>query len=127
MKFGRSGRFASPLQKLALALRGGGFCIKRGCGAPWTRCDADHITEWDNGGLTDVDEMRLLCGPDCHKHRDETGAGITRQPDGTWTVDGETFPPWPPAPTGEIPEYEFRQRLRQLCFAAGRPDPYSEL
>jgi hypothetical protein len=101
MKFGRSRRFASPLQKLALALRDGGFCVKPGCEAPWTRCDADHVTEWDNGGLTDIEEMRLLCGPDCHKHRHETGAGITRQRDGTWTVDGETFPPWPSTPNLE--------------------------
>ena len=95
MKFGRSRRFASPLQKLALALRDGGFCCKPGCPAPWTHCDADHIVEWDDGGLTDIENLRPLCGPDCHKHRHETGMGITRQPDGTWTVDGESFPAWP--------------------------------
>ncbi len=89
MKFGRSRRLASPLQKLALALRDGGFCVKPGCEAPWSRCDADHITEWDEGGLTNIADLRLLCGTDCHQHRHETGQGITRRPDVTWTVDGD--------------------------------------
>ncbi len=44
MNFGRSRRLASPLQKLALALRDGGTCVKPGCEARWTRCDADHTT-----------------------------------------------------------------------------------
>ncbi len=123
MKFGRSRRFASPLQKLALALRDGGFCIKPGCEAPWSRCDADHIVEWDEGGLTDIADLRLLCGTDCHKHRHETGTGITRQPNGTWTVDGETFPHWPPTQPAR-PDLDAQQRHRQLCAAAGRPDPY---
>ncbi len=125
MKFGRSRRFASPLQKLALALRDGGFCVKPGCTAPWSRCDADHITEWDSGGLTNINDLRLLCGSDCHKHRHETGQGITRQRDGTWTVDGEAFPQWPPPqPTRPDPDLDTKQRLRQLCFAVGRPDPH---
>ncbi len=127
MKFGRSRRFASPLQKLALALRDGGFCTKPGCEAPWHRCDADHIIEWDNGGRTDIENLRHLCGCDCHPHRHETGTSITRQPNGTWTVDGETFPPWPPPqPAINPPDPVTKQRLRQLCLAAGRPDPYPE-
>ncbi len=125
MKFGRSRRFASPLQKLALALRDGGFCVKPGCEAPWSRCDADHIVEWDEGGRTDVADLRLLCGTDCHRHRHETGTGITRQPNGTWTVDGETFPPWPPTQPAR-PDRELQQRHRQLCAAVGRPDPYPD-
>jgi hypothetical protein len=97
MKFGRSRRFASPLQKLALALRDGGFCTKPNCEQPWYRCDADHTKEWDAGGLTDIEELRLLCRCGCHKHRHETGQDHTRQRDGTWTVDNETLPAFPPA------------------------------
>ncbi len=126
MKFGRSRRLASPLQKLALALRDGGFCTKPGCCAPWHRCDADHIVEWDDGGATDIENLRHLCGCDCHPHRHETGAEMTRQRDGTWTVDNEVFPPWPPpTPAVNAPDLESQHRLRQLCFAVGRPDPYS--
>ncbi len=102
MNFGRSRRLATPLQKLALALRDGGTCVKPGCEDPWDWCDADHDIEWDNGGLTDLVNLRLLSTNDCHKHRHETGTSITRQPNGTWTVDNEQFPPWPnrttPAP-----------------------------
>ena len=129
MKFGRSRRFASPLQKLALALRDGGLCTKAGCEAPWSRCDADHIIEWDNGGLTDIDNLRHLCGSDCHPHRHETGAAMTRQRDGTWTVDGETLPPFPPGPpstpTADPPDPDMHRRLGELDRAAGRPLVYA--
>ena len=144
MNFGRSRRLASPLQKLALALRDGGTCVKPGCEAPWTRCDADHIVEWDDGGLTDLVNLRLLDGDECHKHRHETGIGITRQPDGTWTVDGGEFPPWPPPtadaepivsrppdrPAGAEPVHPaFQQFLRLLATSIERPDqrpPYPQ-
>jgi HNH endonuclease len=96
MKFGRSKRFATPMQKLALALRDGGFCTKPGCEQPWYRCDADHVKEWDAGGLTDIEELRLLCRCSCHKQRHETGQDHTRQRDGTWTVDDETLPAFSP-------------------------------
>jgi hypothetical protein len=95
MKFGRSRRFASPLQKLALALRDGGFCTKPGCEQPWYRCDADHIIEVDKNGPTDIEYLRLLCRCGCHKHRHEAGQEHSRQPDGTWTVDDEDLPALP--------------------------------
>ena len=122
MKFGRSRRLASPMQKLALALRDGGICCKPGCTAHWTWCDADHDPPWDEGGRTDINKLRHLCGSNCHPHRHETGANITRQPDGTWTVDGETLPPWPPPqPESTAPTADFLERLRTLNLAVGRP------
>jgi hypothetical protein len=130
MKFGRSRRFASPLQKLALALRDGGFCAKAGCEQPWNRCDADHVDEWDSGGLTDIEDLRLLCRCGCHKHRHETGQDLSRQSDGTWSVDDETFPPWPPPPVPPAPKprsLEADHGFRQICRKLGRPDPYPEL
>jgi hypothetical protein len=133
MKFGRDRRFASSMQKLALVVRDGGFCTKVGCEQPWYRCDADHIKEWDLGGLTDIEDLRLLCRCGCHKHRHETGQEMTRQRDGTWTVDHEEFPPlparptWPPPPRPNPLDLESKQRLRQLCNKFGRPDPFPEL
>ena len=100
--------------------------------------DAMPITppEWDNGGRTDLGNLRLLDGEDCHKHRHETGIGISRQPDGTWTVDGETFPPWPtppPAsdteiitrwpPAAEPIDPDFQQLLQFLATTTERADP----
>ncbi len=129
MKFGRSRRLASPLQKLALALRDGGFCVKPGCSAPWQRCDADHVIEWDDGGLTDIENLRHLCSTDCHPHRHETGTDMTRQRDGTWTVNGETLPPFrswpPPTPTVHLPDSDAGLRLEDLTRAAGRSLTYA--
>jgi hypothetical protein len=126
MKFGRDRRFASQMQKLALVVRDGGFCAKQGCEQPWYRCDADHIDEYDQGGLTNIEELRLLCRCGCHKDRHETGKTMTRQRDGTWTIDNETFPPLPlPAPKPR--NLEADQGFRLLCRKLGRPDPHPEL
>lgn len=98
LKFGRSRRLASALQKLALALREHGRCAFPGCMVPWNRCDADHDPPWETGGLTNLDTMKLMCTNGHHTHRHETGNNITRQPDGTWTVDNEPLETWPPPP-----------------------------
>lgn len=113
-----------------MVVRDGGFCIKTGCEQPWYRCDADHVDQWDSGGLTDIDNLRLLCRCGCHKHRHETGQDMTRQPDGTWTIDHETIlrlHPWPPPLRPDPLELESKQKLRQLCLKIGRLDPYPEL
>jgi hypothetical protein len=134
MKFGRDRRFASQMQKLALVVRDGGLCTKPGCEQPWHRCDADHITEWDSGGLTNIEDLRLLCRCSCHKRRHETGQEHSRQPDGTRTVDLESIPPlptkpstWPPPPRADTLNLESKQGLRQVHLIVGRPDPYPEL
>lgn len=127
MKFGRSRRLASPLQKLALALRDGGTCCHPGCVVDWTRCDADHDPPWDAGGRTDIAWMRFMCHCEHHPRRHETDGNIARQPDGTWTVDGETIPPWPPPRPTRALTLEQQQRHRLLNRAVGRPDPYPYL
>ncbi len=132
LKFGRSRRLASPLQKLALALRERGTCAWHGCTTTWSRCDADHDPPWDNGGVTDIAAMRLMCTNEHHSHRHETGANITRQPDGTWTVDDEHLEPWPPpATSAERTDREEIAQAREACLArlrqarcrTGRPAP----
>lgn len=77
LSFGRSRRFASPLQRLALIARDGGTCAWPGCDRPWTRTDVDHRVDWESGGCTDLDNLRLLCTVAHHRHRHESG----RQPD----------------------------------------------
>ncbi len=127
IKFGRSRRLASPLQKLALALREGGTCAHPGCAVPWNRCDADHDPPWDEGGLTNLETLRLMCTCEHHPHRHETGANITRQTNGTWSVDKEMLPQRPPprAATWRA-NSERRKCLRILHRAVGRPDPFPE-
>jgi hypothetical protein len=57
---GRSERHATPGQRRALAARDGG-CTFPGCDAPTQWCDAHHVTHWQHGGRTDLDELALLC------------------------------------------------------------------
>ncbi len=57
---GRTERFFGRAQRLALAVRDGG-CIWSGCHAPPGWCDAHHVIEHTNGGLTDIDNGVLLC------------------------------------------------------------------
>ena len=60
---GRTHRFFTPAQRTALWARDHG-CRFPGCTAPWTH--AHHITSWQTGGTTDLDNGLLLCG---HHHR----------------------------------------------------------
>jgi hypothetical protein len=57
---GRSQRTATPAQRRALALRDGG-CIIPGCGVPAEACQIHHLTEWADGGNTDLDNLATLC------------------------------------------------------------------
>jgi hypothetical protein len=57
---GRSKRMVgSPLRK-ALRLRDQ-HCQWPGCERPASWCDAHHLVHWINGGLTDLDNLTLLC------------------------------------------------------------------
>jgi hypothetical protein len=57
---GRTRRHATPTQRRALAVRDGG-CAFPGCDAPPRWTDAHHITPWQHGGTTDLDNLVLLC------------------------------------------------------------------
>jgi hypothetical protein len=89
LNLGRDKRFATEVQKLALAIREGGVCSWPGCAVPWTRCDVDHLFEFnpaspgDPRGRTDLAEMALKCNCGHHSHRHETGENAFRNPDGT--------------------------------------------
>jgi hypothetical protein len=62
---GRLERLYTQAQRRALAVRDGG-CVWPQCTAPPSWCDAHHVVEWANGGLTDVDNGALLCS--AHHH-----------------------------------------------------------
>ena len=65
VKFGRSRRLASPLQRLAVIVRDR-RCVIDGCDCRPERCEVHHVVEVEHGGLTDVDELALLCKPHHH-------------------------------------------------------------
>jgi Domain of unknown function (DUF222) len=57
---GRTRRIASQGQTMALHIRDGG-CSFPGCTHPPSWCDRHHIRDWIHGGLTDLDNLTLLC------------------------------------------------------------------
>lgn len=62
LRMGRRARTATPTQHRALAIRDQG-CVIEGCGRPPEWCDAHHLVPWTHGGLTNTDNMTLLCRP----------------------------------------------------------------
>ncbi len=77
LSVGRRSRYPTPAQRLALHLRDGGQCRYPGCSS--RHVDAHHIIDWDPDGLTDLDNLVLLCTYHHHLiHR--LGFGITLDP-----------------------------------------------
>jgi hypothetical protein len=69
---GRTRRFASPGQRIALHQRDRG-CTRPGCTAPGYRCQAHHAEcDWALDGHTNVDTLALACGP-CNRLVKEGG------------------------------------------------------
>ena len=58
---GRTDRYFTPAQRLAMALRDHG-CSYPGCTVPPQWCDAHHVVHWLHGGATDLCNGALLCG-----------------------------------------------------------------
>ncbi len=94
LDWGRARRTASPVQRRALALRDRG-CTFPGCDRPPEWCEAHHLIGWEHGGLTDLNDLTLVC--DAHHdiaHHD--GWTITLDPDGR--VEWHPPPTPPPEP-----------------------------
>ena len=64
LALGRSTRLANRAQRIALTARDRG-CVMPGCPMPPSACQAHHITWWRNGGVTDIDNLALVCS---HHH-----------------------------------------------------------
>jgi hypothetical protein len=60
LNYGRTRRLASKEQAEALLLRDGG-CAFPGCDHPAEWCERHHVTEWQHGGETSIDNLVLLC------------------------------------------------------------------
>ena len=63
LDLGRSRRFHSKAQRIAIGLRDGG-CTAEGCDLPPAACHVHHDQPWSRGGSTDITTGRLLC----HRH-----------------------------------------------------------
>ncbi len=61
---GRNRRYANAAQHLALTARDRG-CVQ--CAAPMHQTDTHHITPWEQGGPTDIDNLQAIC-TEHHRH-----------------------------------------------------------
>ncbi len=86
LALGRSVRLANRAQRRALNARDGG-CVFPGCDRPPGWCDAHHIQPFEQGGVTDLPNLALLCR---HHHGviHRVGWSLSVQPDGIpiWTT-----------------------------------------
>ena len=60
LDLGRTRRFHSRAQRIAMAVRDGG-CTAEGCDWPPGLCHAHHEQPWSRGGPTTLADGRLLC------------------------------------------------------------------
>ena len=84
LNFGRSRRLATLLQRLAVIVRDGGRCAITGCDAGHERCEVHHMIEYEHGGVTDLNNLALLC-PAHHTHLHINELHLQRQ-NGNWTT-----------------------------------------
>jgi hypothetical protein len=83
MNVGRTQRFHTPRQRIAIAARDGG-CLITGCDRPPSWSEIHHIDEFDkHGGVTSTDDGVCLCR---HHHMwvHDTGRRIVRQAGRYW-------------------------------------------
>jgi len=115
---GRTKRLASADQRIVLHAKDRG-CTFPGCTAPGYQCQVHHITDWAQGGLTNIDNETLACGP--HNRLVKPGGWTTRKhPDGAT----EWIPP-PHLDTGQtrVNHYHHPERLLGKHDDVGQPSP----
>jgi hypothetical protein len=80
LDLGRTKRFHSKAQRVAMAVRDGG-CTADGCDWPPGLCHAHHDVPWSRGGTTTLAEGRLLC-PRHHARAHDPTYTMTKLPEG---------------------------------------------
>jgi hypothetical protein len=128
LDLGRTVRCATPAQRRALLARDGG-CVIPGCDVPSAQLEAHHVTAWAAGGLTDVDQMVLACGP--HHTMVELGTWAVRMVGGVpqvraprW-VDPDRHWLHPPRRTAERRARALGEQLALGVRGADATDPPS--
>ena len=108
---GRRYRTATRKMRRALAERDR-LCVWPGCRRPPEWCQSDHIEPWVQGGRTEVDQMRMLCGK--HHPLLLRGWRLERMSDGRMIAH-------PPVPGGR-PARAFRAKA-EVAAAPARAGP----
>lgn len=84
----RDSRVATPRQRAAVIARDQA-CV--GCGAPVSRCQVHHIKWWRDGGLTNLQNLVLVCW-NCHTHIHHQGWQVTRDASGRYRTGPANTP-----------------------------------
>ena len=108
---------------MALVARDAG-CSFPGCTQPASRCDRHHIVDWILGGLTDLDNLTLLCRH--HSHFLQKGCSCR--------LNADRLPEWTPPrwiDQDQRPQVNARIRRlraqRQLESRGGHLSPHESL
>ena len=120
---GRRTRRVSEALRCVLIARDGG-CVWPGCDVPPSRCDAHHIKHWANGGLTNADNLALLC----HRHHIllHEGRHRLKRVDDAWVVlkpDGTRLHTPLAAALGDIGSSGLSVRGSSSFYSAGVDSP----
>lgn len=78
LHLGRAKRLATSDQRLALIAWQRG-CTRPGCSTPAAHCAVHHLSEWERGGGTDIENLSLVCDA-CHALVTNTDAGWSATP-----------------------------------------------
>ncbi len=118
LHLGRSKRLASPDQRLALIAASRG-CTRPGCDAPASLTAVHHVTEWRDGGRTDIGNLDLVCDH-CHALvHDGAGGWQTRTAaDGTANTGRTEWVPPPHIDPARTPQVNDRHHLDRTVAQA---------
>lgn len=97
LKMGRTRRLATRDQRHALRAMYK-HCAMPGCHTPVRQCTPHHCTEWNDGGLTDIDLLVPICKHH-HNHIHTNGWVLTLSADRCLTIttpNGTTMTTGPP-------------------------------
>ena len=130
LSLGRA-RFASVEQRLVL-LATQGVCAWHGCTKPGVELEAHHLQSYLNGGLTDLDNLILLCREHHRCNNDNRdGAGgkghFEKDPD-TWDITHHPADGGPPKTTTtwqftQSPGQRHKTTIREQALSFDDPPP----
>ena len=70
----------------------GDTSVRCGCAAGAERCEIHHIVPWQHGGLTNTDDMCLVC-PMCHHNIHDHGYIVIKTNTGYKIINPNNPPP----------------------------------
>ena len=117
-------RFATRMQRLLLGLMQP-YCAYPGCAVPAAKCQAHHVLAYQDGGVTAVDNLALIC----RFHHSKNDDSRSREGQGHFAKDEDGIAYWQPHGTPTpARQYNKRNGAPQLpqssqSLASPKPSP----